>query len=142
MYLSTGKFVKCSTLPPGCGHCTSRESIFVRLPTPSNTRGSCDERKLPPPVFMRVRVRSPDLYVSRAPTASRLDFVPTSCTPSQWFCLPTLFRRKIGAPSLTATSTSMPPSLLKSPTAIPRAEKDFPNTGPLWLLTFLYLPPE
>ena len=42
-----------------------------------------------------------------------------------------------GAPSLTETSTSTAPSLLKSPMAMPRAERDLAKTGPLCSLTFL-----
>src|ERR1700723_845658 len=104
-------------------------------------RGSCAERKLPPPTFILDRFKSPAWYVTRAPTASVLHFLPTRSTPSQWFSLPTLLRSSTGAASLLLISTSSPPSLLKSPTARPRAGKLLPNTGPLSALTSLNVLP-
>src|ERR1035438_2433239 len=54
----SGSLVKRSTVPPGWGHLTSIQSIFERWPAPSTTRGSWEDRKLPPPTFMRSRFRS------------------------------------------------------------------------------------
>lgn len=43
-YRSIGTFVKVSTFPPGCGQRISSLSIFVRVPIPSTSRGSCDDK--------------------------------------------------------------------------------------------------
>ena len=76
-----------------------------------------------------------------APTASRLAFLPTRRTPSQWFPLAALFLSSSGASLLTATSASSEPSLLKSPTAMPRAANGREKTGPLCALIFSKLLP-
>jgi hypothetical protein len=44
MYLSIGSSINLSVLPLGSGHFTSSQSIFVRLPRPRTTRGSCDDK--------------------------------------------------------------------------------------------------
>src|SRR6185437_764348 len=131
----TGTFVNRSTPPPGCGHLTSSQSIIFRAPNPSTTRGSHDERKLPPPTFLRDRVQSPALTVTRAPIPSGFDFFPTRFTPSQWLPFAALFFSSTGAASFTLTSTSTAPSLSKSPIASPRAANRSPKIGPHRALT-------
>ena len=132
-----GRSVNRSTALPGWGQRTSSQAILFCLPVPSTRRGSCEDRKLPPPTFILLLFKSPAWYVMRAPIASGFDFLPTRRTPSQWFLPTLLFRRRTGAPSLTEISTSTAPSLLKSPIAIPRAENDFAKAGPLCALMFL-----
>src|SRR5215831_11677708 len=107
-----GRSVKRSTAPPGWGHLTSSQEILVCLPIPRTRRGSCEDRKLPPPTFILLLFRSPAWYVMRAPIASGFDFLPIRHTPSQWFFPTLLFLRRTGAPSLTEISTSTAPSLL------------------------------
>ena len=51
--------VEGETAVLGRGHFISSMSILVLWPTPRTTRGSCDERKLPPPTFIRLRLKSP-----------------------------------------------------------------------------------
>src|ERR1700730_5674986 len=58
MYRSMGRSVSRSVIALGCGHFISSQSILDRLPMPSTRRGSCEERKLPPPTFVRLLFRS------------------------------------------------------------------------------------
>src|ERR1017187_7097099 len=93
------------------GHFTSIRSIVFAWPTPKCRRRSLCDMTLPP-----VRTRT------RAPTAVRLQWVPISLILIQLFLLPPMLRRSEGGSFIFNTSTSIPPSLSKSPKAAPRLE--------------------
>src|SRR6185436_4510778 len=109
MYLFMGGLGIFSNLP--LGHLISRLSIFEALPTPRISRGSCEERKLPPPVLKRLRLMPPACQVIIAPTAPGLLLVATSWRPSQLFLLPPSFLSSTGGSPLLMISTSRSPSL-------------------------------
>src|SRR5690349_7162401 len=95
MYLRSGGLVSLSTRP--LGHLISMLSIFVAAPMPRISRGSCEERKLPPAVLRRLYFTPPASHVIIAPTASGLLLVATSCRPTQLLRFPPSFFSSIGA---------------------------------------------
>src|SRR5688572_20872052 len=98
MYLLSGRSASFCTRP--LGHLISTLSILVAFPTPRISLGSCDERKLPPLVFSRLRFTPPASHVITAPTAPGLLRFETSWSPSQLLRFPPSFLSRSGASPL------------------------------------------
>ena len=129
-YRRSGRSPQISCEPSG--QTTRTPSTFARLNRGRpGSRGSLAAAKLPSARTRRHSSRpSSRRTATRAPTASRLSAGSTRRSPSQALVLPTSLRSRRVGPLLLAITTSVSPSLSRSPKAAPRLTSESSNAGP------------